>query len=443
MSAVPSWIRLCPSPLRTRIENRPELLKALENISWLFLDKILRMSVGLVVGVWLARYLGPAQFGQFSYAIAFVGMFAVFAEFGLNGIVVRNVVREPEATNTILGTAFVMQLLGGLLAVVLIAVTIFWLHPKDEFTRIIVGILSLSLIFKSTDVIKYWFESQVQSRYAVWVENAAFILMAAVKVSMILGNANLIIFVWITLAETLLVAIGLLAIYALQGERIVSWCPRIERGILLLKDSWPLFLAGLAVTIYMRVDIIMLDQMIGSNEVGIYSAATRLSEIWYFIPVAIMSSVAPSIIRQHNVDRKLYVKRLYSLYFYMSWFAVFVSTLIYLYSDELVMVLYGKEYGMAAKVLSVHMWASIAVFMGVASSQYLLVEHLQIISLYRTLIGLLCNVLLNLFLIPIAGAMGAAISTLISYFVSVYSLVLFKRTREHGVALVCAPFRRN
>ena len=147
--------------------------KILDNIAWLFLDNILRMGVGLLIGVWVARYLGPEQFGQLNFAMAFVGIFGAVAGLGLNGIVVRDIVREPETANITLGTAFVLQASGGVFAVALIIGTMAWLRPDDTLTKTLVAIFGLGLIFKSTEVVKYWFESQVQSRYTVWIETVS------------------------------------------------------------------------------------------------------------------------------------------------------------------------------------------------------------------------------------------------------------------------------
>lgn len=401
------------------------------------------MGVGLLVGVWVARYLGPEQFGQFSYAIAFVGLFGAVAGLGLNGIVVRDIVVDPQTAHVTLGTAFVMQILGGLLGAFLVILTITMLKPNDEFTRNMVIVISLTLVFKATDVIKYWYEAHVQSRYVVWIENGVFIFMATLRIAMVMSEAGLMAFVWLTLAETIMIATGLVWIYTSSDGLTKLFQASIARAKSLMLESWPLFLAGLAVTLYMRIDIVMLEEMSSSREVGIYAAATRISEILYFLPVIIISSVSPSIITCHGTNTGLYLKRIKSLYFIMTWLALGISAPLSILSDQVVGMLFGQEFADAAPVLAIHLWASVAVFLGMASSQHLLVEHLQKISFYRTLIGLICNVFLNLLLIPSIGAKGAAIATVISYFIATFSLVFFKTTRRHALHLVMSPITRN
>lgn len=389
------------------------------------------MGVGLLVGVWLARYLGPEQFGQLNYAIAFVGLFGVIAGLGLNGIVVRDIVREPEAADTTLGTAFVLQVVASVIAVALIVGTIAWLRPDDTLTRAMVAILGLSLVFKSTEVVKYWFESQVQSRYTVWIENGAFAIMSGIKVAMILRQAPLMAFVWIALAEAVLIAIGLPIIYTTRGRALGAWKPRSARAKSLLRDSWPLILSGLAVMIYMRIDQIMLGQMLGAREVGNYAAAVSISEVWYFIPIVIASSVLPNTIETKTHSEKLYYQRLQTLFNMMVLASIAIAVPVTFFSDWIVVLLYGSDFRQAGGILTITIWAGLFVFLGVASSNWLLAENLQTISFYRTAIGALINVSLNYVLIPKYGAEGAAFATLVSYsFAAFFFDLLNKKTKR-------------
>jgi polysaccharide transporter, PST family len=167
-------LKFLPGFIRARIENRPGLLKILDNIGWLFFDKMLRMAVGLLVVVWMARYLGPEQFGLLNFAMAFVGLFGAIATLGLQGIMVRDIVRKPEESKVILGTGFVLQVVGGLMAFGLVILVISYLRPDDTLAKTIVAILGFTQVLKASEVVKYWFESQVQSKFVVWVENGVF-----------------------------------------------------------------------------------------------------------------------------------------------------------------------------------------------------------------------------------------------------------------------------
>ena len=410
----PQWLKYLPESLRVKIEHRPNLLRVLENATWLIGDKIFRMGMSLIVGVWVARYLGPEKFGLFNYATAFVGLFSSIAGLGLNGIVVRDLVRHPESAHSTLGTAFVMQIIGGILAFSLAVIAISYVRPTDTFSITAVTIVALALMFKACDVVKYWFESKIQSKYTVWVENGSSLAFALVKIGMILYQAPLIAFIWIFSLEAIFVALGLLGFYTLAKGGIRKWQYNTNRATKLFSDSWPLILSGITVMIYMRLDQIMLGQMIGNEAVGIFSAATRVSEIWYFVPSAIVSSVIPSIIEAHKTNIKLYYSRLKKLLEIVFLLAVALAIIVTLASNRLMHLLYGPGYAESATVLVIHIWAGVFVFLGVASSQWFLIENLQRYSFYRTLAGAIVNVFLNLALIPKYGAVGSAWATVIS-----------------------------
>jgi PST family polysaccharide transporter len=420
---------LIPYSIRNKLEQSSEFSKIISNIGWLFGDKILRVGVGLFVGVWIARYLGPEQFGLMNYAIAFVALFATIANLGLNNIVVRDLVQDPASADTTMGTSFVLSVLGGFSAFCLSLLAISYVKPDDELAKFIVLLLSLLMIFKATDVVRYWFESQVQSKYVVWMENGTFLVFVAVKIILIVAEAPLLAFIWALFAEGLLVATGLMIVYALQGGQINAWKTQISRAKNLIKDSWPLILSGLTIMIYMRIDQIMLGQIMGNESVGIYSAAVKISEVWYFIPMTIVASVFPSIIEAKKQNETLYYDRLQKLYDIMVLVALTVAILMTFLSDWVVTLLFGKAYLEAGTVLSVHIWAGIFVFLGVASGKWFLIEGLQMFTFYRTLLGAVVNVGLNMLMIPKFGVIGAAYATVISYAVAaMFSDLLQKET---------------
>ena len=415
LSALPALVRFLPGFIKRRIANRPNLVKILDNIGWLFFDKILRMGVGLIVGVWLARYLGPEQFGMFNFATAFVGMFGAIAGLGLHGVVVRDLVREPDSKEEILGSAAALQLVGGFVAYGLILATIFWLRPDDALAKTIVAILGSMMLFKASEVAVCWFESQVLSKFTVWVQNGTFLVFATVKAALILQGAPLVAFAWVTMAEGMTVALMMVLVLGVRGSRVRLLRVTVTRVKSLLVDSWPLLLSGIAVMIYMKIDQIMLGQMIGDEAVGIYSAAVRISEVWYFVPMAIVSSVFPAILGAKERDEVLYYKRLQRLFDLLVWISACVALPMTFLSTTIITLIFGVAYASAGPILAVHIWAGIFVFLGVASGQWFLAENRQGLSLQRSVLGMIVNIILNTALIPQFGALGAAWATVVSY----------------------------
>ncbi len=428
--------------LHKLFRDQTDLSKIIKNLGWLIFDKFLRMGVGLLVGVWVARYLGPQQFGVFNYAIAFIGFFSAISGLGLNGIVVRNIVRDPESAKITFINAFALQVISGLFSTILVCISIEFLKKDDEFIKLILLILSLSLTLKSTDSIKYWYEAQIQTRYVVWIENASFVIISLAKVILILMSASLISFVYVALAETLITSIGLIWLYTVHNGLPKFINTTWNSSINLIKEGWPLLLSAVSVSLYMRIDVIMLEAITSSREVGIYAAATRISEIFYFLPMVIISSVGPKLISNRALNVDLYFKQLRMLYFTMTWLAIVLTLPVVILAEPIVVTLFGSEFSDSVPVLIIHMWANVAVFLGVASSQHLIIEHLQVLSFYRTILGLITNILLNIFLIPEMGAQGAAISTVISYFISVFSLFIFKSTNEHAKFIFRSTIKR-
>jgi polysaccharide transporter, PST family len=404
-------------PQRQLEKISPGLRRILENVSWLMVDRVVRMGMGLVVGVWVARYLGPARFGSLNFAVAFIALFASATSLGLENIVIREVLHNQKETPEILGTTLALRIKSGLLAVGVSIVTLRLIQPHDKQALLLVAIYSLTLVFQAFDTIDSYFQSQVRSKITVWAKNGAFLVFAAVRVSLIYSRAPLWAFAAAMTGETALGAAGLLVGYRLSGGRIFSWQSSKKRALQLLQQSWPVIFSAMAIMVYMRVDMVMLEMMKGDFAVGLYAAATRVSEVWYFVPMAIVSSVAPAIMRVKD-DPKLFYDRLSRLFSLMTLLAFSTGTIAALASRTIIRLLYSNSYSGAAPVLAVHVWASIFVFLGAAQAPWDFSKNMLKLASYRTLAGAVINVLMNLYLIPKYSAMGAAIATVVSYAIS-------------------------
>ena len=403
----------------------PGLRKIISNISWLFADRVLRMGVGLIIGAWIARYLGPQQFGLYNYAIAFVSLFGALASLGLDQIVVRNLVREPDCKDEVLGTAFVLKLIGGFVTVFLTTGTIILVRPDDHLMHWLVGITATGLVFQAFDTIDFWFQFQVQAKYTVVAKNTAFILIAIVKVTLLEMDAPLIYFVWTGLAEIVLGAIALAIAYNFSGQNFRSWRANWRQAKSLLKESWPLIIAGLSIMLYVRIDTVMLGELADDQAVGIYAVVTRLSELWVFIPVAIVSSVNPSIIEAKNVSETLYYEKLQKTFNVMAVLAYALAIPTTFLSNYVVILIFGQNYAAAGGVLAIHIWGQLFSFLGIARGVWIVTEELTLYALVFTSCGALINILLNFWLIPLYRETGAAIATVISYGLVDYVIFIF------------------
>lgn len=407
----------------------PEFRKILGNTGWLMADRVLRMGVGLFVGVWVARYLGPAQFGSLNFALSYIALFGSLTTLGLDGIVIREIVADSRNTYGILGSTLTLRIGGAFLALLASLVIIHLIELNDPMALTLVSIVAIGLIFQAFDTIDSYFQSQVQSKFSVWAKNVAFLVVAGLRILLIYLKAPVWAFAVAGVTELALGAIALWVAYGMVGGSLLRWRTSWKMSVDLLKQGWPLVLSGMAIMIYMRIDMVMLKLMKGDAAAGLYAAATKVSEVWYFIAIAIVSSVSPAIMRSRG-DPQLYYDRLRTLFSVMILISVTIGSCIALASHRIMELLYSAPYIAAAPVLAVHIWASVFVFLGVAQSPWDISENFLKLALYRTVAGAIANVVINLFLIPRYAALGAAIATVVSYAISSFVANAFDaRTR--------------
>jgi len=416
--------------IETRINFKSETFKKyFKNTSWLFAEKILRILISFVVAVLVVRYLGPEQFGLLSYAISFYGLFSTISILGLESISIRELVKNPEKRDDILGSAFLLRLIGGVATIILIALTLF-ISGEPADISILILIISTSAIFQSFSVIDYYFRAEVKAKYSVYVMMASVLFTSLLKILLIILEAPLIYFAIVFSVEFFATAAGFLLVYKHNKFKIINWKFRKETAVNLLKDSWPLILSGLVVAIYTKIDQVMIKNMLDSKELGYYAAAVRLSEAWYFIPVALTNAIFPAIVNAKKIGKNFYFNRMQKLYDILAWMAITIAVPVSIFSRDIINIIFGNEFQSAAPVLTIYIWAGVAVFLGVASSQYLITENFTKLSFFRSLIGMIINVILNLVFIPKFGIIGAAYATLISYSIAVFSIILFPKAKK-------------
>jgi polysaccharide transporter, PST family len=417
-------IRALPAAIHSELGRHATLRATLANTGWLFAERFIFLIAGFLVTAWVIRYLGPEQFGIFSYVTSLVALFGVFATLGLNEILVRGLVRGDAPVGELLATSLSMRLMAALITVVVVTV-IGWSINPEPLTRLLLIIVAATLIFQPADVLGVWFEAQVRSRYVVWARTITLLVGSVLRVAFILLGMPLLWFAVTLLLESVALAALLVVFFRWRGmtgtHPVSTWRPRLAAARALLRDAWPLMLAGFAVLVYMKIDQIMLKEMIGATAVGTYAAAVRLSELAYFIPVALGTSLFPSIVRsrQSHSDRA-YRARMQAFYDLMATVAYLVIIPLVLLAPWLVRALFGTGYEASTAIFQVHIWAFLFVSLGVARGKWLVAENMVRFSLITTLLGAATNVALNLWLIPRYGGLGAAWATLAAQAVAAY-----------------------
>jgi O-antigen/teichoic acid export membrane protein len=413
------------------IKYRADVIKIAVNTAWLSFDRIIKMIVSLVVIGWMARYLGPEQFGLLNFIVAFTGLFVAISVLGLKDIVVRDIVQDTGGAQITLGTSFVLQIIAGCLAYITMIGAVLLFRPDDRLVLSLAVVLGAGLTIKFTDTVTYWFEAHVLSKYTVWMQNGAFLIFAMVKVLLIIKGAPLIAFAWAMFLEALLTSVFLLILMTRRGIAFTYLKFDVGRAQALLKDSWPLIISAIAVTLYMRIDQVMLGLMIGDDAVGVYSAAVRVSEFLYFIPMAICTSVFPALLICKKTSEEQYYFNLQKLFDIMVVISLCVAIPMTFMATSIVTFIYGVGYAESGQLLALHTWASIFVFLGVAGSQWFIAENKQVLHLKRTILGAVVNIILNLWLVPLYQATGAAMATIAAQAVGTFFADILERdTRQ-------------
>jgi O-antigen/teichoic acid export membrane protein len=397
-----------------------------KNSSWLFGGQLLRMVLGLFVSVAVARYLGPGDFGLYSYVSSIVALVGVVCTLGLQNVAKRDMVEFPEDRDEILGTCFSLSALAGLIGYAAMMLCVACMNV-DSLALGMFALLGGSLLLSPFKFIEVWFQSQVKGNLSVVSTSTALLLFAVAKVAAIILGASLIWFAFIFLCESICVIVIQSILYRRNYASLAAWIGSWGRAKSLLSQAWPLIVSGIAVTVYMRIDQVMLGSMVGELAVGEYAAATRISTVWYFIPTLLAASLFPAIVNAKKQGEVFYMKRL-QRYFDLN--AALAYTIVLPFSflaPWLIELLFGGQYAGSASILSIHIWTSLFVFTGVARGQYLITEGFFKFSLVATVTGAIVNIALNYYLIPLYSGVGAAVATLVSQFISALGTSFFYR----------------
>jgi O-antigen/teichoic acid export membrane protein len=414
--------------------------RILKNANWLVSDKVYAMLIGVFVTAIIARYFGPEKYGQFNYALSFTTLFTAVSTLGLETLTVKAILDKDQDEGTILCTSLYLRVIAGIFLTIISFVVIRLLEPADTSLQILVLIMSSVMVFKSLEVIDYWIQAYQRAKILSIIRISAYTITSLLKVLVVILEGNLVHFALIYLIDTVIVGSALFIAYIIKRENKAKWNFNIDYGKNILSQSWYLILSGLMATIYMRMDQIMLGSMLPTKtELGVYSAATQIANMWYFVPMAVITSFAPIIMAKKKDDLNGYLQSVQLLYAIVAWMGLGFGIFILLFSKIIVSILFGSEYLKAASILSVSIWAGTFAVLGSARATWLICEGLQKYSMIYIGAGAVINLVLNYIFIPTWGGYGAAVATLVSQItVSIVVPSFFKETRVSSIMMLKA-----
>jgi O-antigen/teichoic acid export membrane protein len=399
----------------------------------------MRLVLGLTVTAWMARYLGPTQYGELAYVLAFLAFFQAVATLGADAIVVRDIARHPEAAPEVLGTTHMLRLMIGVACWV---VAVSFVAVVDQQFLGLVAVAGACLVFQSADTVDLWFQSQSASRRTVVAKLWAYLVSNAVKVVLVLAHAPLMAFAAAIAADALLAAVALHVAYR-RSPAAGPWRWVGARARLLLHECWPLLVSSLTIIVYMRIDQIMIRQLIDERSLGVYSAALSLSNVWHVLPVIASTSLMPIMsglrASEHGQHRRLHVL----IFRYHAIAGVTVAVVTAVLAPVLIRWIYGAAYSQAVPVLQVHVFSNLFVFLGVSHSIWMTSEGRSGVRLVGSLTAGAFSIVANYLLLPRHGVVAAAVVGISSQAIAAVGINYFVARESFWMQMEALGLRRR
>ena len=407
------WTRYLPDIIREWLAGRHDLQKTIGNTGWLLFDRIFRIVLGLTIGAWIARQLGPAQFGELAYVISFIAFFQVIADLQADGFIVRDIAQGRGEAAVILGTALWLRLIFGFVAWLCAAGLMFLLHPEDLQLFWLTAIIGGTMMFRSSETVDLWFQSQSQSKRTVVAKFVAYFFSNGIKVILLFLKAPLIAFAGVMCLECAATALGLAIAYR-RFPTHSRWQATLEQAKLLLNLCWPFIACGFMTTVFLKIDQIMLKEMLGEKELGIFAAALPISQALSVIPATLIISLAPFVARKINQDERLYEDALVTIFRFFAVVSLLGASLTAVASPWLIKLMYGSQYEYSAVILSTHVFVNVLIFQGIAQDLWVVNKTVRSVILISTFAAAVIGIASNAILIRKFGSLGAVYSYMLA-----------------------------
>lgn len=416
--------------------------KIWSNILWLIADFVLKYVVGFIAGILVAKHLGVDYFGIYNYCLAIIAIVSFVGNLGLKDILIQELVEKRSNSERLLGSAFFLLLSSNLIIFILFNIVIQLVYQSDDIAKIIISIISFSFLFKGFNVIHYFFESRIQSKYYVWSNQLSSQLFVILKFVIVFFSLEIFYLAYASLLQTIIFSLLLLAIFSHKGFGVFRWKLDIKLSLHLLRRSLPFMFSGILILIYIKIDQIMVRELVSDYEAGIYAVSVKFTELFYVLPTFVYASVYPKLMEIKS--EKVFNQNLSKFYMSSLIYSILVSLSIAIFSYPIITWTYGMEYIMSAKLLSASIWVLIFVSLGIVRNAYIYKYGLEREYVIITLISALLNIALNFILIPKLFSFGAIIATLVSYsFSGYFSSFLFKKLRGQGIVQTQSIFFLN
>jgi O-antigen/teichoic acid export membrane protein len=385
------------------------------NSGFLFLSGVATNILSFFALLYIARYLGPENYGLYTFVFAFIYFFSFIPDMGVHQILVREAAKEPEKAGKLIGNGVIMQISLSLVALFL-AIVLINIINFPQSTRNALYVASLGLLISGIGAYGIIYEAKLRMEYSLLfnlANRAVLLLLIFLAISNHWGlNFLILASVSATLTHNLLMM--------LFAKKLVKVSFDIDIPLMkqLLKEAIPIAIASVFTIIYFRIDIVMLSFLRGDTEVGFYSAAYRLTDALVFLPTVLTTSTFPLMSKYYKDSVDSFNFAYTRTFKYLFATGLLIAILVTFASDKIIHIVYGPEYQSSAIALQILIWTTAIMFITTLIGTTCISSGNQQIVSQRAIIAALLNVILNLILIPWIGYTGAAIATVLSTFVA-------------------------
>ncbi|MBQ3547406.1 MAG: flippase [Clostridia bacterium] len=400
--------------------------KVFNNAKWIIACKITQSILQFIVGMLCARYLGPSNYGIINYAASVVAFAVPIMQLGLPATIVKDLIENPESEGEIMGTSLVMDLISGLACIFLVGSFVAVANHNETEIIIVCILYSLSLILRAFELLQYWFQYKLLSKYPSIIMLVSYVVVSLYRIFLLVTAKSIYWFAVVNSVDYLIIGGLLLVIYKKQSSQKLSFSFKTAKK--LFSRSKFYILSAMMVTLFQDTDHIMLKLFSGDAENGFYTAAITCACVVQFVYTAIIDSMRPVILECKQKNTAEYEKKLSTLYCIVIYMSLAQSVVFTLFAKLIVAILYGAQYMPTVSILRVLVWYVVFSYMGAVRNIWILAEGKHKFLWKINLAGALANILLNSVLIPFYGALGAAIASLVTQFFTNFILGFIIKT---------------
>lgn len=404
--------------------------KVIKNAAWIIGCKVVKAILMFITTAITARYLGVAKYGIINYAAGIVAFVVPIMQLGFGSTIVHEIVNRPDEEGKVVGTVMSMSSVSALFCILGVFAFTSIVNAGETDTIIVCTIYSVMLLFQALEIIYCWFHAKLMSKYSAMAMLFAYIASAIFQIILVLIKANIYFFAISFSLDYFVIAAILIFIYKRKSNQKLSFSFSLAKQLFSVSRFY--IVSSLMLTIFVQTDRIMLKLMVGDVETGLYSAAYTCANMFNFVFAAIIDSMRPEIFNAKRQSQEAFEYKMSELYSVIIYFSLFVCVMMTLFAPLIIKIMYGSQYLEAVNMLRVAVWFSTFSYCGAVRNIWILAEEKQKYMWIINTSGAVMNIVLNYFLIPVIGGMGAAVASVVT---QMFIILI--------IDLIIKPIRRN